>query len=318
MECHEARDCPIATRCIGSAGAGVCTLDVEDHCTTSICPSPLLCVADQCRTPCTTTADCLAGACEGTSCAEPISGVDAGIDGASPDGGSGDGGSGDAAQDDAGGIDGGIDGGQVDGGQGDGGTDAGPIDDAGDVDAGPCTGAACAGGVVISEIVGGARFYVELYARGSRDVDLSGCRLIATGGPGGATPTQVLPAGTMVASHGYWLFGVASLAITDLSPTGTFAVNQGGGSVRLVCGATTLDLVGWDTTPNFEGAPIAGSLPLSGSIERKAYGSSTAMTMSSGGVDELQGNAEDSGNNASDFVVRTVGDPQASSSAREP
>ncbi len=77
-ECTETRDCPIATRCIASAGLGVCTLEIESHCNSDVCPSPLLCVDDQCRTECTRDDDCLAGRCVETTCVEPVSGTDAG------------------------------------------------------------------------------------------------------------------------------------------------------------------------------------------------------------------------------------------------
>jgi hypothetical protein len=68
----------VATRCIASAGIGVCTLDTENHCDTAVCPSPLRCVSDECRTQCSTDDDCLAHHCALGTCAEPVSGRDAG------------------------------------------------------------------------------------------------------------------------------------------------------------------------------------------------------------------------------------------------
>src|SRR5688572_13795965 len=59
VECRETRDCPLGTRCIASAGLGVCSLVVESQCDTEVCPTPLLCVADQCRTECSTNAQCI-------------------------------------------------------------------------------------------------------------------------------------------------------------------------------------------------------------------------------------------------------------------
>lgn len=86
-ECAESRDCPVATRCIAANGIGVCTLDVENHCDSTVCPAPLRCVQDQCRTSCSTPADCLHGDCPVDTCIEPTSGEDAGapLDAGEPD-----------------------------------------------------------------------------------------------------------------------------------------------------------------------------------------------------------------------------------------
>lgn len=296
-ECSEARDCPIGARCIGSAGAGVCTLDVENHCTASICPSPLQCVADQCRTLCTTTADCLAGACEGTTCVEPLSGIDASVplDAPAPDAGQ---------SPDTGGSDG------------------GPLADAdldagmpGDTGIGPdCRGVDCAGRVVISEIAAGRNFFVELYVTGTGVVDLTGCTIAWTDGAGTETP-QVLPT-AVLGSHSYYLFSSNTLAVTDLSPTGPFPIGTNDGSVSLSCGGTTLDLVGWGAATAHEGTALPNWT--SGSLERKAMPSSTVASMSTGGADELAGNADDTNDNASDFVNRVVPEPQTSASITEP
>ena len=87
VECRATRDCPLGSRCIASAGLGVCTLTVESHCDTAVCPAPLLCVADQCRTECRTNAQCISGSCVMATCVEPVSGVDAGMpeDAGTPD-----------------------------------------------------------------------------------------------------------------------------------------------------------------------------------------------------------------------------------------
>jgi hypothetical protein len=80
VQCRDARDCPIGSRCIANAGGGVCTLSNENHCDTSVCPSPLVCVGDRCQTMCQSNTDCLAGVCTNGTCNEPVStgGIDAG------------------------------------------------------------------------------------------------------------------------------------------------------------------------------------------------------------------------------------------------
>jgi hypothetical protein len=64
-------------------GGGVCSLDVENHCDAHVCPAPLVCVSDQCRTSCTSSADCIAHQCPAGTCDEPTSGTN--VDAAAPD-----------------------------------------------------------------------------------------------------------------------------------------------------------------------------------------------------------------------------------------
>lgn len=66
-------------------GVGVCTLDVENHCDGRVCPSPLTCVADECRTQCSVPVDCVGGVCVSGTCDERAAGIDAGVDDASMD-----------------------------------------------------------------------------------------------------------------------------------------------------------------------------------------------------------------------------------------
>ena len=58
----------------------------------------------------------------------------------------------------------------------------------------------------------------------------------------------------------------------------------------------------------FSGSAPAPSLPIMGSIERKAFFSSTSTSMSFGGDDHTQGNAFNSTDNASDFIVKVSSD----------
>lgn len=87
--CLEARDCPAGLRCVADGAGQTCTLPVEETCdaVTSPCPGALRCTLGQCRSECDLDSDCTAsGRCEGGSCRELASGLDAGVpDAGAPD-----------------------------------------------------------------------------------------------------------------------------------------------------------------------------------------------------------------------------------------
>jgi len=79
-------------------------------------------------------------------------------------------------------------------------------------------------------------------------------------------------------------------------------------------GVTIVDKVGFGTA--FDPETTATTNPSTGeSIERKACSDSTSESMNNG--ESTSGNAEDTDNNANDFVSRTTPDPQNSSSTVE-
>lgn len=84
-ECRDGRDCPVGARCLASGRSagdlGVCSFEDENHCDTRVCPAPLTCVADECRTGCADALECIARQCVAGSCVEPPN------DGAPRDGG---------------------------------------------------------------------------------------------------------------------------------------------------------------------------------------------------------------------------------------
>lgn len=106
-QCNADRDCDLSQRCVKVDGRGICQLPEEKTCgPNTACLAPLACSSDnQCRTGCTTNADCLAtqtcvaGTAGGASvCAEPAdrpsaaydggaSGLDSGTGGGATDGG---------------------------------------------------------------------------------------------------------------------------------------------------------------------------------------------------------------------------------------
>jgi hypothetical protein len=229
-----------------------------------------------------------------------------------------------------------IDGGVHDASVGDAGNDAAVIVDVG-VDAGmdvgtdvgtdanvPCAGATCVGHVVISEMsTYMSNEFVELYNRGGTTADLSGCA-IEHFLSGAWSPRGTLAAGTTIPSHGYYLAANAGYTGTPapdapaLWSTGFLDSNA---AVRLSCGGITIDLLGYGTTGQREGTAataITPSMLATASYERKAQASSTATTMASGGADATAGNGYDTDDNASDFVIREMRDPQSSASPHEP
>jgi hypothetical protein len=130
-----------------------------------------------------------------------------------------------------------------------------------------------------------------------------------------------------VPAHGYFL--VAHERYDGGVPPDATTAQQlaaGGAHIILVRGTEEIDRVGYGsgTTMQPEGG-AAAAIPASGSptasqpwsIERKALPSSTDATMSDGGVHALLGNAWDTDNNAADFIIREVRDPQNRSSPRE-
>ena len=282
-----------------------------------MCPAPLACVADQCRTACAGPGDCLAGRCESASCVEPIAGTDAGP--------GEDAGDVDAAQvqdrDAAGGADAGLEDAA--------GLDAAPTDaasasdawseprDAYRPDARNCPSSPCPGEVVISEVYPGlqAGFFVELYVPGGGDLDLSGC-IVTAFHRTTAAHEVTLPSGSRVSSHGYYAVGDSASADLRVSTT-TLRVDAAHGAVALSCAGLTIDEVGWGSNLHHEGAALPN--PTTGqSLERRASASSTASTLGPGGAEEHAGNGYDGGDNATDFVAQGQPLMQSRASALEP
>lgn len=175
--------------------------------------------------------------------------------------------------------------------------------------------------VVISEIqIAGdtsADEYVELYNPLPEDVDLTGWRLRRATSSGNESNLVASISGTIKA-HGYYLIAHPDY---DGDVTADETYSTGGSladdnSIILDNGETVVDLVGLGEASLVE--TTATINPEDGqSLERKAGADSTAESMASGGADENLGNGHDTNNNSADFVLRTVPDPQNSSSAVE-
>lgn len=187
--------------------------------------------------------------------------------------------------------------------------------------------------VVISEVCGiGTRDFVELYNPTSADIDISGWMIkykSATGST--ASGTTTLGSGKIIKSHGYFLIGLAGITgtfVTDADGTIDMSGSTtGGGHVALCIPGTTgsavwqnqivVDLVGWGTANMPDGTAAPSHPATGGSLERKAFATSTTATMAVGGSDATRGNGYDTNNNSADFVTRTVSNPQNSTSPLE-
>lgn len=167
--------------------------------------------------------------------------------------------------------------------------------------------------VVISELQTGSsesasQEFVELYNASAEAVDVSGWKVqyksAASENVGSSWSTKATLSAT-ISAHGYLLIAPQTyLAGADVNMNAGLAAS--GGHVRLVdAGGTVIDLVGWGTAnaPEQQAAtaPAAGE-----SLERLA-----------GERSPLGGNAYDTDNNAANFSVRAVPEPQEAGSFTE-
>jgi hypothetical protein len=158
--------------------------------------------------------------------------------------------------------------------------------------------------------------FVELYNPTTAAIALAGYSLEYSSA---ANPTtfnswHLFTSGS-IPSHGFYAVGKLASSAWDVTANGTYLMGGAGGTIRLVQGGSSVvDQLGWGT-----GASEGSSAPApngNASLERKARSGSTASSMSFG-EDQLFGNSYDSNNNASDFVNRSLREPQTSA-AREP
>lgn len=167
--------------------------------------------------------------------------------------------------------------------------------------------------------------FVELYNPTSVDVDLGSYRLAKRTSSGEEDDSIVaFVEGDVIAAHGYFLWcnsAISESLSCDKSTAQTISYNN---SIILrldpantgeVVDAVTL---GSATFPVGEGNFITSTIDASQSAERKALSSSTVESMTVGGVDEFLGNSYDSDDNANDFIIRLLSQPQNSTFPLEP
>lgn len=192
----------------------------------------------------------------------------------------------------------------------------------------PTTTPAVANHVVISEVqINGAtanQDFIELYNPTNSAINLSGWQIIKKTSTGTAGSLVLISSGTIPA-RGYFLWAnnqtpqnpFSTTIGADVSNAGNLSENN---SIALEDASDNIiDQVGWGTGTNqfVEGTLINNGSDTNKSMERKAYATSTVVSMSSGGTDEVKGNGFDANNNATDFILRAVSQPQNSSSPTE-
>ncbi|OGE05576.1 signal peptidase I [Candidatus Curtissbacteria bacterium RIFCSPLOWO2_01_FULL_41_18] len=167
--------------------------------------------------------------------------------------------------------------------------------------------------------------FIELYNPTSSPFNLNGYRLVKrTGNAPNDTNIFTFTSSHIVPAHGYFLWAnddfTTIAVIPDVTSSDTLAASN---SVALRQGnlntGTIIDALSWDPGASSlkEGTQFNSNPGANQSMERKALSTSTASSMAIGGADEFKGNGFDSNNNATDFVLRTVSQPQNSSSSPE-
>jgi len=162
--------------------------------------------------------------------------------------------------------------------------------------------------IVISEIQTGSvsdasQEFVELYNPTSSAATLDSWTIEYASAAGTTWTKKATIAGTIPA-HGFFLLTTSGYLSADATMSSGLAST--GGHVRIKnASGTVIDLVGWGSATHAEGSPVAAPAA-GGSIERTP-----------GRLSSMAGNGEDNDNNANDFVVREVSEPQKASTPIE-
>jgi len=166
-----------------------------------------------------------------------------------------------------------------------------------------------------------ANDFIELYNPADSSVDLSGWKLRKKTQAGNESSIRVFGSGKVIPSRGFFLWANSgdgfsqSLGADELS-TATIAANN---SIALLNSeGGMIDSVAWGSdlqNPFGEGSPMTAVLDGGQSYERRAWQDGC---ISSQGAGESFGNGCDTNNNAGDFELRPVSNPQNSQSQPEP
>ena len=191
--------------------------------------------------------------------------------------------------------------------------------------------------VVISEVYGGGgnnnstwkNDFVELYNPTNAPVTMNNWS-VQYGSATGSTWQKTIFSG-MIAPKSYFLIqesqgagGSQNLPTPDA--VGIIAISATQGKIALVSdtltvvasiGGSVVDFIGYGAANMSEGSPTP-VLSNATSAERKASETSTDVTLAPGGSEEKAGNVWDKDNNANDFVIQSVINPQNSASPKEP
>lgn len=188
--------------------------------------------------------------------------------------------------------------------------------------------------VVISEVqIAGATTtdeFIEIYNPTSSSINLSTLifRLHIINSAGADGNKTLTFTNSTIPSHGFFLIGSAADYTGSTTLDATYTTSSGNtlvsnGAVYISTSTATdktglIDLIGFGTATASarEGLSVANPVANS-SVERKALSTSTAPTMAISGADEFGGNGFDLNDNATDFILRSLSQPQNSTSATE-
>ncbi len=170
--------------------------------------------------------------------------------------------------------------------------------------------------------------FIELYNPTNSPYNLNGHRLVKR--TASATPSDILiiewTTDTFITAHSFYLWASSanptypSSIGADISSSDTLARNN---SVALRIGPSTsgtiIDALSWSSVSGslVEGTRFSPDPGPNQSMERKALSTSNSGSMAIGGSDEFKGNGYDTNNNSLDFDLRTIAQPQNSSSPTE-
>ncbi|MBI2028039.1 MAG: signal peptidase I [Candidatus Levybacteria bacterium] len=193
----------------------------------------------------------------------------------------------------------------------------------------PPTAFGIADHIVISEVqiaTSGATTsdFVELYNPTSSSINLSGFHLVKRTSTGTSSANlKAFSSSDIIPAHGFYLWastdgGYATQIGADVSTGENITSNN---SVALLDSSDVIvDAVAWGsghTAPLIEGSAFSINPGANQSMERKALSTSTVATMDIGGADEFKGNGFDLDDNSTDFILRTLSQPQNSGSLIE-
>lgn len=165
--------------------------------------------------------------------------------------------------------------------------------------------------------------FIELYNPLNSAVDLSGWSLKKKTASGASELNVIASMTGTIAAKGFFLIAHPNYdgSITADQPySATGSANSIAANNTIILRDASdeiVDKLGMGTAQDNETTAFPNIPDNEQSIERKASSTSTTPTLATGGSEATAGNGEDTDNNASDFVLQTIANPQNSASAAE-